>query len=322
MSKPDIFSRGAPSRLPEAYRKFYDEWKATPPTPVHYIPEPGKWKRDPVTGEVMFDEQDETSEHLPFDCPAIARERYAIFGSLDKGGEFPQEDLMVVVGGLWNFSELVWPVQNVPIPLRYPKEINTGIWGGEAVVLGYKKSREKFIRQKSTRWFLPTLFRSAVHSEILDKRLSVIVTKRTISLIVDHKGFDNYLLETSSSDLSSLLALKLKKKMLLALFDKSLYPDDPIKREKIYNKYKHHLDKYKREDLEWYALSITEAVNKLEEMEESVRPQPLKHQFRAELIEELKVIAENQELDEIVKTDTEKSSQTWLTRINPFARKS
>uniref|UniRef100_A0A1B6IUJ6 Large ribosomal subunit protein bL28m n=1 Tax=Homalodisca liturata TaxID=320908 RepID=A0A1B6IUJ6_9HEMI len=267
MSKPDIFSRGAPSRLPEAYRKFYDEWKATPSTPVHYIPEPGKWKRDPVTGEV-------------------------------------------------------WPVQNVPIPLKYPKEINTGIWGGEAVVLGYKKSREKFIRQKSTRWFLPTLYRSAVHSEILDKRLSVIVTKRTISLIVDHKGFDNYLLETSSSDLSSLLALKLKKKMLLALFDKSLYPDDPIKREKIYNKYKHHLDKYKREDLEWYALSITEAVNKLEEMEESVRPQPLKHQFRAELIEELKVIAENQELDEIVKTDTEKSSQTWLTRINPFARKS
>ncbi|KAG8241390.1 hypothetical protein J6590_087907 [Homalodisca vitripennis] len=42
----------------------------------------------------MCDEQDETAEHLLFDCPSIARERYAIFGSLDKGDEFPQEDLV------------------------------------------------------------------------------------------------------------------------------------------------------------------------------------------------------------------------------------
>ncbi|KAG8314625.1 hypothetical protein J6590_088540 [Homalodisca vitripennis] len=36
----------------------------------------------------------ETAEHLLFDCPSIARERYAIFGSLDRAGEFPQEDLI------------------------------------------------------------------------------------------------------------------------------------------------------------------------------------------------------------------------------------
>uniref|UniRef100_A0A1B6LRH6 Large ribosomal subunit protein bL28m n=1 Tax=Graphocephala atropunctata TaxID=36148 RepID=A0A1B6LRH6_9HEMI len=266
MPKPDIFSRGAPSRLPEAYRKFYDKWQATPTTPVHYTPEPGKWKRNPLTGEV-------------------------------------------------------WPVQNVPIPLKYPKEVHTGIWGGEAVILGYKKSREKYIRQKSTRWFLPTLHRSAVHSEILDKRLSMIVTKRTINLIMDHQGFDNYILETSERDLFSLLALKLKKTMLLALFDKSLYPDDPVKREEIYNKYKHHLDKYNKEDLEWYALSISEAVSKLEKIEEAVRPEPLKHKFRAELIEELKTMADNDELDAIIQKDKE-STQSWLTRINPFAKKS
>ncbi|KAG8252523.1 Mothers against decapentaplegic 4 [Homalodisca vitripennis] len=41
----------------------------------------------------MCDEQEETAEHLLFDCPAIARERYAIFGSLDKGSEFPQEEI-------------------------------------------------------------------------------------------------------------------------------------------------------------------------------------------------------------------------------------
>ncbi|KAG8307187.1 hypothetical protein J6590_028461 [Homalodisca vitripennis] len=42
----------------------------------------------------MCDEQDETAKYLFFDCPSIAREWYAIFGSLGKGGEFPQEDLI------------------------------------------------------------------------------------------------------------------------------------------------------------------------------------------------------------------------------------
>lgn len=51
MPKPDIFSRGVPSKLPEAYRKFYEEWNA-PAAPVHYRPEPGKWKRNPLTGVV------------------------------------------------------------------------------------------------------------------------------------------------------------------------------------------------------------------------------------------------------------------------------
>ncbi|KAG8299980.1 hypothetical protein J6590_087766 [Homalodisca vitripennis] len=36
-----------------------------------------------------------------FDCPSIAREQYAIFGSFDKGGEFPQEDL---IGCLQRFA--------------------------------------------------------------------------------------------------------------------------------------------------------------------------------------------------------------------------
>ncbi|KAG8326455.1 hypothetical protein J6590_041140 [Homalodisca vitripennis] len=49
-------------------------------------------------------EQEETAEHLLFDCPAIARERYAIFGSLDRGGEFSQEDL---IGCFRRFVELL-----------------------------------------------------------------------------------------------------------------------------------------------------------------------------------------------------------------------
>lgn len=46
------FDRGLGTRLPEAYRKFYKEWKYTEPAAVHYIPEEGRWKRDEVTGEV------------------------------------------------------------------------------------------------------------------------------------------------------------------------------------------------------------------------------------------------------------------------------
>lgn len=43
-------------------------------------------------------------------------------------------------------------------------------------------------------------------------------------------------------DLKSLLALKLKKEMLLALLDKTLYPEDAEKREEVYNRYKHYLE--------------------------------------------------------------------------------
>lgn len=51
--RPDIFHPSkATSRLPEEYKKFFKEWNWQQPAPVHYIPEPGKWKRNPETGEV------------------------------------------------------------------------------------------------------------------------------------------------------------------------------------------------------------------------------------------------------------------------------
>lgn len=50
--RPDEFSVGVAARLPEAYKRFWYEWKKQKPAPVHYIPEPGKWKRNPETEEV------------------------------------------------------------------------------------------------------------------------------------------------------------------------------------------------------------------------------------------------------------------------------
>lgn len=92
-------------------------------------------------------------------------------------------------------------------------EAHTGIWGGEGVILGNKR-RKQWFEVYPTRWSLPILNRSVVYSEILDKRLSVIVTKRTIELIVQHQGFDNYILEVSQFSLLFFFQASLKFKVL------------------------------------------------------------------------------------------------------------
>jgi len=46
------FDRGIAERLPEAYRKFWKEWRQTLPAAVHYIPKDGQFERDEKTGIV------------------------------------------------------------------------------------------------------------------------------------------------------------------------------------------------------------------------------------------------------------------------------
>ncbi|XP_075152235.1 mitochondrial ribosomal protein L28 [Haematobia irritans] len=46
------FDKGLGAQLPEAYKKFWREWKMTKPAAVHYIPKEGEWERDEVTGEI------------------------------------------------------------------------------------------------------------------------------------------------------------------------------------------------------------------------------------------------------------------------------
>ncbi|XP_071452584.1 large ribosomal subunit protein bL28m isoform X2 [Hetaerina americana] len=170
-----------PKRLPEAYKKFWNEWKVKEPTPVHWIPRAEKWIRNPEHGVVSL-------------------------------------------------------VQNVPIPVKYPKEHNQGLWGGEGIVKGFQK-RNPNSRRIPHYWF-PILKRSVVYSEILNKHIAVVVTDRTLSLIAENNGFDNYILKTPACDLKSDLALKIKRKLLLALLDKNFYPEDGKKREEVFNKYK------------------------------------------------------------------------------------
>ncbi|XP_026671677.1 39S ribosomal protein L28, mitochondrial isoform X2 [Ceratina calcarata] len=210
-------------------------------------------------------------------------------------------------------TEEVTPVQEVPIPLIYPKEFHQGIWGGESVVQGFVK-RHRYNRRYPHFWF-PTLKKSVVYSEVLDKYMSVVVTNRTIDLINEHYGFDHYLLKSPACDLKSEVALKIKRQILLALADKTLYPDDPVKSEEIYNKYKEYLTAYTRKEIEWYGLTYKDACMKfIKEEQESQEPvKPLKHQYRSELLAKLK----EEEIQAAQQTVAR--SSTWSIKWNPFS---
>ncbi|XP_003700310.1 mitochondrial ribosomal protein L28 [Megachile rotundata] len=211
-------------------------------------------------------------------------------------------------------TEVVRPVQNVPLPLRYPKEFHEGLWGGEAVIQGFTK-KHRYARRHPRFWF-PLLKKSVVYSEVLDEYMSTVVTYRTIHLINEHYGFDHYLLKTPACDLKSELALKIKRKILVALADKTLYPNDSAKREEIYDKYKDYLTAYTREEIEWYGLTYKEACHKWikqKQKQQLQQIQPLKVKFRAELIAKLK--------EEEAKEAAEKlaESTTWSLKWNPFS---
>lgn len=93
----------------------------------------------------------------------------------------------------------VKPVQNVPLPILFPRESHQGIWGGEAVVKGFTK--KKLRNRRVPHYWRPTLMKTVVHSEVMNKFMSVVVTQRTIDLIHKHFGFDNYILEVKTIEI-------------------------------------------------------------------------------------------------------------------------
>ncbi|KAF4523627.1 hypothetical protein B566_EDAN010136 [Ephemera danica] len=237
--KPILLRDGPTSKLPEAYKKFYREWKFQKPTPVHYIPEPGKWKRNPETGEVSR-------------------------------------------------------VENVPIPTRFAPEMENMLLGGERIIKGFVKPNR--LSRRVPRWWLPVLKRTVVHSEILGTYMPTLLTERS-----------------PACDLQTNLALKLKRKMLQALATGNCHPDDPTKRDYILEKYAKYM--VPMEEAEWYGLSLKEAMLKhhLAQQQEIV---PLKHQYRAELVQRLQELGPDN-----IEIETEQKSSSWLSRINPFASK-
>ncbi|XP_012269888.2 39S ribosomal protein L28, mitochondrial [Athalia rosae] len=260
LKRKSRFDSGLGAALPEAYKKFWAEWKFQEPTFVHQIKKEGKWTRNPLTGQVT-------------------------------------------------------PIQNVPIPVLYPPEHNDGIWGGEGIVKGFQQRRP--MRRRVPHFWIPSLKSLVVYSEVLDKYMRIVGTDRTIDLIHENHGFDNYLLKTPACDLKSELALKLKQQILKTLSEKTLYPDDPAKRDEVYARYEKYVSAYTPEEIEWYGLNFVEACRKISRLQqEQIVFVPLKHQFREKLIAELKELAK----EDPAKETESSSSVSWLSKVNPLSR--
>uniref|UniRef100_A0A1S4GY32 Uncharacterized protein n=1 Tax=Anopheles gambiae TaxID=7165 RepID=A0A1S4GY32_ANOGA len=269
LRKSNKFAKGLGAMLPQAYRKFWNEWKNQTPAAVHYVPKDGMFQREDITG-------------------------------------------------------LVSPIQNVPLPLIDPPEAHDGIWGGEAVIKGFQK-RNQYKRRVPHFW-VPVLRRSVVHSRVLNEYMAVTVTDRTLAQIHDHHGFDHYLLKTPACDLRSLLAIKLKKKVLeeLAAGCPRLAAE-PSKQQEYLKEFACYLEQYTPEEIEWYGLTYTEALMKMKSITEEHDAQlPQKLLFRQKLIEQLREagIREAQEGErggsevEELKGIKDSTSSSWLSKLS------
>jgi len=207
-------------------------------------------------------------------------------------------------------------VQNIPLPLKYPKEANEGLWGGEGIVKGFMKRQPT--KRRMPHYWVPTIKKTVVYSEILDRYMRIGVTERALKLIDQHYGLDSYILETPPADLVSELAVKLRREMLLALVHESLYPDNEAKKKEILEKYKHHI--IPAEEAEWYGLTLHEANRKQRKIEAAANiPVPLKDKFRQEFIQYLQESKDNADAAVVEKESS--SASEWLSTINPFGKK-
>ncbi|XP_048837273.1 39S ribosomal protein L28, mitochondrial [Brienomyrus brachyistius] len=188
-------------------------------------------------------------------------------------------------------------VQDVPVEVYYPPESQNGLWGGEGWVSGYKYANNDKLSTRLKKCWRPQLFDRNLYSEILDHKFQITVTMRTLDLIDASYGFDFYILKTPKVDLNSKLGMDLKRAMLLRLArkDTELYPEDPVRRERIYNKYKQFV--VPEEEAEWVGLTLEEAVEK-QRLLEHKEPTPLflkcvddiVHEFSVQKLSEPKVV--------------------------------
>ncbi|CAK6963416.1 S ribosomal protein L28%2C mitochondrial [Scomber scombrus] len=179
-------------------------------------------------------------------------------------------------------------VQDVPIPIYYPPQSQAGLWGGEGWISGFRYAKEDKLSTRLKKTWKPQLFKRELYSEILDNKFTITVTARTLDLIDTSYGFDFYILKTSKEDLNSKLGMDLKRAMLLCLARKDtvLYPDDSVKREKVYHKYKQF--EIPEEEAEWLGLSLEEAVEKQRQLEHK-EPEPLFKACVDKLVEDLHI---------------------------------
>ncbi|XP_071950430.1 large ribosomal subunit protein bL28m-like isoform X2 [Antedon mediterranea] len=199
-------------------------------------------------------------------------------------------------------------VNNVPVNVVYPRLSQVGLWGGEGVIKGYAKAH-KTRGFRYPRTWKPFITTRKIYSEILDKVFEIQCTLRALNKIDEAFGLDHYILKTPPEELNSLLGMILKRHMLLALARKDMYPNDPEKKDMIYEKYKHY--EVPEDEAIWVGLTRGEAVTlyrKLLPPQEKVRP--LKDVYTEELLSKLK---ENTLTEEFIPEEKPKSS--FMSRI-------
>lgn len=205
------------------------------------------------------------------------------------------------------------PVVNRPIPVVYPREADDGLWGGEGIVEGLKQDPKHKWKPLVPKIWKPRLMRTVLYSEILDKHLELTVTPRTLDLIDEAYGFDFYILKTHQVDLRSKLGMMLKREMLTAVVEKNFYPDDPEKRDEIYDKYNQFI--IPKEEIPWLGLTIVEAEIKQQKAEEDEEANklPLKYMY----FQDLKGKIKSDNISDFIK----KEKETYFGKLNPFASK-
>lgn len=231
--------------------------------------------------------------------------------------ERPQPVHYQARGGRWYQDETtgeIKRVRNVPLELTYPEEMHQGLWGGEAVVKGYRVA-DKFGRLMP-RWWKPGLQRVNMYSEVLDSLMEVTVTRRAVYLVHKHYGLDFYLLQNRACDIMSLLGLKIKREILLALSRKSLWSHDLAKQQEMLDKYSQYT--VPEEEAIWYGLTVDEALDQYDKLHaHENKPKRFKEVYRQQLLDQLK--QEEKEQGEQKEQESERKGgiASW---INPFSK--
>jgi len=208
------------------------------------------------------------------------------------------------------------PVEAVPIPVQYPKEAHEGLWGGEGLIVGFRKRKNNPMKPRVAKIWKPNLISRTLYSEILDEWMTLTVTVRTLDLIDAAYGFDTYILSTPEVDMHSRLGMRLKRRMLLALARRDIYPNDPAQRDTICEKYREYV--LPEEEAEWVGLSLHEAERKQHEVEEedSQRSiQPLKSVYVEELAQRLRATSVDER-----ETSSRGSGMSWIKKLSPFQK--
>lgn len=194
--------------------------------------------------------------------------------------------------GLWEEIEgTPKRVENIEVEIKFCKEAENGLWGGETIVHGYRYPKNGKKRRCNKWYWRPILLNKTMYSEILDRNITTTFTPRTLDLIDEAYGFDFFILKTHIKVLRK-FGSGLKREMLLKLanHEQELYPKNKNMRETIFNKYKEYAIDSDRAS--WVGLSLQEAMMKqwnIEKEQGLHDPRPLLDVYTEQLISELKI---------------------------------